>query len=252
MKTMMIRTAGGPGLVSPIDFHERQPRRLSRASWIAIGIVAMAHVGVGIALYYQRFEMPQPIPHSEPPTDGIFMDLAPPPPLEPVEAKPEPVAPNTVIHRPERAPPSSVETLSAATNDTAEVATGPSISISHTAPESVDIAPPARETVVQPPAVRVIRNPSWISQPNADQMMRAYPDSALRRGLAGTATLNCLVDANGRVSGCEVTGETPAGNGFGRAAQQLSRHFRINPRTVDGAAEGSRVAINLRFVPPAD
>ena len=46
--------------------------------------------------------------------------------------------------------------------------------------------------------------------------------------------------------------ETPGGYGFGRAAQGLSRYFRVNPRTVNGAAEGSRVNINLRFAPPED
>lgn len=249
---MMIRTAGGPGLVSPIDFHERKPPRLSRSAWTAIAIVAAAHVGVGVALYYQRFEM-KLLETTEPPTlTGPIITMRPLPKPEPVVAKPEPVAPNTNVHRPDRAPPTSVETLPAATNDDASTATGPSISITRTAPESVDTAPPARETVTEPPVVRTIRNPSWVSQPNADQMMRAYPDRALQRGLAGSASLNCMVEANGRVSGCSVVGETPAGNGFGGAAQQLSRHFRINPRTVDGTAEGSRVVINLRFVPPAD
>ena len=49
-----------------------------------------------------------------------------------------------------------------------------------------------------------------------------------------------------------VSRETPGGYGFGRAAQGLSRHFRVNPRTVNGAAEGSRVNINLRFNLPTD
>ncbi len=100
--------------------------------------------------------------------------------------------------------------------------------------------------------MRVIRNPSWIRQPTADQMTRAYPNRAITAGVAGSVSLNCMVESNGSVSGCSVASETPAGQGFGRAAQNLSRHFRINPRTVDGNAEGSRVAINLRFVPPAD
>ncbi|RZJ37969.1 MAG: TonB family protein [Brevundimonas sp.] len=104
----------------------------------------------------------------------------------------------------------------------------------------------------EPPRASLIRNPSWERQPTAEQMMRAYPGRALERGVAGSVALNCLVAADGVVSGCAVTGETPTGNGFGPAAQRLSRFFRVNPRTVDGAAEGSRVVINLRFVPPAE
>jgi protein TonB len=249
---MMIRTAGGPGLVSPIDFHERKTPRLSRSAWTAIALVAAAHIGVGVALYYQRFEL-KTLQIGEPPTlTGPIITLEPMPKPEPVEAKPEPAAPNTAIHHPETAPPVGVETLPATPSDDASTATGPVISVTRPVPDPVDTAPPARETVPESPPARVIRNPSWVSQPTGEQLMRAYPDRALERGLAGSAALNCMVEANGSVSGCSITGETPAGQGFGRAAQQLSRYFRINPRTVDGAAEGSRVAINLRFVPPAD
>lgn len=53
---MMIRTAGGPGSVSPLDFNERK-QPLPRTTWIAIGLVAAAHVAVGLVLYYQRFEL---------------------------------------------------------------------------------------------------------------------------------------------------------------------------------------------------
>lgn len=247
---MMIRTAGGPGLVSPIDFHERRTPRLSRSAWTAIAIVAVAHVGVGAALYYQRFEL-KPMVTEETPITGTFVTLEPRPVIEPEKVERKPVAPNMPIHE-TPLPATPTEVLSTPINRDATPTNSTTVTLGHLVPESVDDAPPAMETVVQPPAVRTIRNPSWISQPNADQMMRAYPDRALQRGLAGSASLNCMVEANGRVSGCTINGETPAGNGFGGAAQQLSRHFRINPRTVDGAAEGSRVVINLRFVPPAD
>jgi protein TonB len=83
-------------------------------------------------------------------------------------------------------------------------------------------------------------------------MTRAYPDRAIAADVAGSASLNCLVLPSGAVTDCNVLRETPGGYGFGRAAQGLSRHFRVNPRTVNGAAEGSRVNINLRFTPPAD
>ncbi len=247
---MMIRTAGGPGLVSPIDFHERKTPRLSRSAWTAIGIVAAAHIGVGIALYYQRFEL-KLMQTEQAPTDGVFLELEPLPKVQPEEVEHKPAAPNMPIHE-TPAPTTPTDVLSTPINPDATPTNSTTVTLGHTVTEPVNESPPAETTVVQPPAVRVIRNPSWVSQPNADQMMRAYPDRALQRGLAGSASLNCMVEANGRVSGCTVTGETPAGNGFGGAAQQLSRYFRINPRTVDGAAEGSRVAINLRFVPPAE
>lgn len=244
---MMIRTAGGPGLVSPIDFHERRtPPRLSRSAWFAIGIVAAAHVGVGTALYYQRFELRAPIASpTEPPPFLVTIDRPVQPPKPTIE--PKPAAANPPLNRPTTIIPSQVEPLHTEVFD-AKPAAGTTLTFDTEVKTPVENAAPAAEPA--PPPARVIRNPSWVRQPSADQMTRAYPRAALEDGRAGSAMLNCLVQANGSVAGCDVVSETPAGEGFGRAAQQLSRNFRINPRTVDGAAEGSRVMINLRFVPP--
>lgn len=248
---MMIRTAGGPGMVSPIDFHERKGRRLSRSTWTAIGLVAAAHVGVGVALYYQRFEMPQPITQAEERITGTILDLTPPPPIKPEVAEREPVAPNPPLHQTDTVPVNT-EVLHASVSDEAKPTGSTTLTFDTPVRESVDDAKPAHQPQPEQPPASLIRNPSWDRQPTAEQMMRAYPGRALDRGVAGSVALNCLVESSGVVSGCAVTGETPAGNGFGQAAQRLSRFFRVNPRTVDGAAEGSRVVINLRFVPPAD
>jgi len=65
--------------VSPIDFHERRGPGLSRNAWIAIGVVAAAHLGVGAALYYQRFELKAPPPASPAPANPFRITLEPPP-----------------------------------------------------------------------------------------------------------------------------------------------------------------------------
>lgn len=245
---MMMKTAGGPGLVSPFDFNERRNKRSARTTWIAIGLVAAAHAAVGVVLYHQRYELAAPAERPEGPPP-IVLTFDPPPP-KPVVEEPQPTAANPPIHRPVQAPPPSVDTAPVAINDNAPPTTGPVISLTQPVDNPVDNAPPA--VTPNPPPARVITNPSWERQPNAEQMMRAYPSRALDAGRAGSAVLNCLVQANGNVASCDVVSETPSGQGFGRAARDLSRYFRINPRTVDGAAEGSRVTINLRFVPPAD
>lgn len=241
---MMIKTAGGPGMVGPIDFHERRTPRFSRTTWIATGIVVAAHVGLGAAMYYQRFEMPFIAAPAQP--DPIEVTFEPPPRPLP-QPEPLPAPPNTQFNE-TAAPPDYVETISVIQGETtADEST--TITLTTKAPEPVVDAPVA-EPVRQPPAV--IRNPSWARQPSADQMMRAYPQRAIALGMAGSATLNCLVLPSGAVTDCNVTRETPDGLGFGRAAQSLSRHFRVNPRTVNGAAEGSRVSVNLRFTLPED
>lgn len=242
---MMIKTAGGPGLVSPIDFHERRTPRFSKATWVAVGIVVAAHAGLGVAMYYQRFEMPQIADPALPDPIDVTFERLPKPVLQP---RPVPVPPNTRINE-TTAPLDNIETIEIIQAETtAEEST--TVTLTSVAPEPVDNAPPIIEPVRQPPAV--IRNPSWSRQPSADQMMRAYPDRAANSGVAGSASLNCLVLPTGAVTDCNVSRETPGGYGFGRAAQGLSRYFRVNPRTVNGAAEGSRVNINLRFNLPED
>lgn len=243
---MMIKTAGGPGLVSPIDFHERKTPRFSKATWVAVGIVVTAHVGLGAAMYYQRFEMPVLEAPPQPNPFDITMVRPEPKPLpEPTPVEPAP--PNTRVNEP-TTPARDTETVFVTQGETVSDST--TITTATVSPDPVEDARPVETVRPQPPTV--ITNPSWSRQPSADQMMRAYPDRALNSGVAGAATLNCLVLPTGAVTDCNVSRETPGGYGFGRAAQGLSRHFRVNPRTVNGAAEGSRVNINLRFNLPAD
>ncbi|MGZ9113198.1 MAG: energy transducer TonB [Brevundimonas sp.] len=238
----MMMTAGGPGLVHPLDFNDRKRPRFSRATWIATGIVVAAHVGLGVALYYQRFEMPVAAAPPEGPIINVLTYRSPPP--KPIEAE-TPPAPNPNVND-TPIPRTPVETLPTESTDKS---VGETTVITTDKPvEVVEPNSATTEPVVIP--ARVIRNPSWSRQPSADQMMDAYPKRALQAGIEGSASLNCLVLPTGAVTDCNVTRES--GDGFGRAAQSLSRRFQINPRTVDGAAEGSRVSINLRFTLPED
>lgn len=243
---MMIRAAGGPGAVSPLDFNERK-QPLPRTTWIAIGVVAAVHVAVGVALYYQRFELalqPQP---PEKIIDISFETLPKPPEPKPLPTPPRPAAPNAIHDTP--TPTQPTETLSAETTKGPPVE-GTTITVTRPVADPVDTAAPA---TAQPEPPAVITNPSWIRQPTANQMMLAYPGRAITAEVSGSVSLNCAVRADGSVGDCAVTRETPGNYGFGRAAQGLSRYFRINPRTVNGAAvDGARVAINLRFNLPQD
>jgi protein TonB len=241
---MMIRTAGGPGLVSPFDYNERRTPRFTRTTWIALAVVAAGHVGLGVALYYQRFELAPPVQDEGPITLVDLVPLPRPKPLEPKPAPEQPAPPNTRTNI-LPAQPTTTDVLPIEQGET--VNDGTTITLADKAPEAVEDAAPA---VARPQPPAVITNPRWDRQPSAEQLMRAYPDRALERGVGGLATVNCLVQPTGRVTDCRLTNETPGGYGFARAAQGLTRHFQISPRTVDGAAVGSRVNIAIRFNPP--
>lgn len=243
---MMIRTAGGPHGVSPLDFSERRRQGLSQTSWMVIGVVALAHIGVGVAIYNQRFEIPLAPVTETPPTYVTLVNLPKPKPIEPAKREPTPAAPNPVVNK-TPLPARWTDTINVPRTDVP-----PNDSITLTFDRPIETPVPDQPPAAQPEPPAVITRANWVRQPTAEQMDRAFPDRALQRSVSGSASLNCLVEANGRVTDCRVTSETPGGYDFGRAAQSVSRYLQISPRTVNGSAEGSRVAMNIRFNAPED
>jgi len=243
---MMMRIAGGHGVVSPLDFQQRK-KPLPRWVWAMITASALVHVGAGVWLYQQRFELADaPASLEDLPTTIVELTPRVKPP-EPKTASPAPTPP---IHRPSQIMPSDVAPL--------EVPVAPVVS--HDAGPVINLTEPATEpaagttiTPEPPKPVPVITQPDWVRKPTADQLMRAYPSAAEARGIGGMAELSCLVRVDGSLTGCSVTSETPGNQGFGRAAVSLSRYFRLSPRTVDGqAVDGARVTMAIRFDLPKD
>lgn len=88
----------------------------------------------------------------------------------------------------------------------------------------------------------------WVRTPTGRQFAREYPSEAMSRGLSGFSLQCCNVRENGRLD-CESVFETPAGMGFGAAAQSISRGFEMS--STDAAAwraAGARIPVPTIFL----
>jgi TonB family protein len=86
--------------------------------------------------------------------------------------------------------------------------------------------------------------------PTAAEFATAYPHGAAAVGLGGEAWLHCKVGDGGRLQDCDVSRERPQGAGFGRAALNLSRFYRLDPASP--AAKAGVIDAPVRFAIAAD
>jgi protein TonB len=213
-------------------------RRLSRATTIAIGASIAVHIGIGLYLLTWTFQQAQIATPPDRPMIGTVITWPKPRPDRPITPPPTPV------HRSISTTP-PIDTL-----PVRDLPKTPIISKIDATTTVLGGSGQATEVPVvqQLPHVTKIINPTWIAKPDAEQMQANYPDRAIRMGLGGKVSMNCVVAANGSVGQCVVNTETPANMGFGDAARRLAKYFRMSPRTVDGQpTDGAIVSIPLSF-----
>lgn len=99
----------------------------------------------------------------------------------------------------------------------------------------------------QPAAPAQITGATWLKRPGAREFDRYYPARAVEREKDGRVVLNCAVNADGTIN-CMVASETPAEWGFGPAAIQISKFFKMAPQTVNGEpTSGGMVTVPITF-----
>jgi len=105
------------------------------------------------------------------------------------------------------------------------------------APEMLDAAAP------------LIGKPRWVALPTPQQMNEGLPSADAGSGVSSArVVLSCAVVEGGKVGGCAVSEETPAGKGYGAAALGVSRYFALSNWTLEGLPTvGGQVRIPIRY-----
>jgi periplasmic protein TonB len=236
----MVISHGPSGSALLRALEGRHPPHLSTGAVIAVGVSLALHAGL-VAYLYNSKVRPMAIPEE---IEGPPIVMAPmydwptpePVPQDKPAVRVREAAPSTA--------PLTIPPLPATPSDPALPTQGQLATI---------VGPPFVPQIPEPieqlsAAAKVIGDPTWISKPSASQLGKVYPRRAAAMGIAGSATLRCVVNAVGTVRDCAVVSETPGDFGFGAAAIKLSLYFRMQPKTEDGmAVDGGQVTIPLRF-----
>ena len=87
----------------------------------------------------------------------------------------------------------------------------------------------------------------WAQTPSGADMLRVFPRPALMRSVSGQAEMRCRVLSGGAIGHCDVLAESPAGWGFGSAAQRLAPKYRLSMRGGSHPEPGSWIEVSTPF-----
>jgi len=186
------------------------PRRLPKSFYLAAGIAALAHIGLGWYLIHQTFLAP--------PAERFVAG----PSITIETYKPQPDVKHDTP-KPTKAPPPIHDAKPDNTvKDPLSVPPQPNGAQSSAPPKELpkEVAPPAPPTTdtSEKPSVITAR---WAQFPDAEALASYYPPNAAENEVEGSATVQCtVVDTSGRVS-CVAVAESPPHYGFGAATVRM-------------------------------
>ncbi len=229
---------------------------MSPSKMWAIAIVALIHVLLGFAFVtgfanefikkttqdLDVFEVEEPPPPEE----------EPPPPEEVEPAAPEVVTPPAIVQT-RQPPPPPMRT----TTEQAPIQFNPDPPRAEPAPATPPAAPPR---VQCPGGVTVPAGtacPAPPAAPPTPARLRSgtisnddYPASAQRAQAQGTTRMSLQVGADGRVTGCSVTGSSGNSSLDSTACSLAQRRYRFTPATRDGQPVASTYSQSVRWQLP--
>ncbi|QUL37455.1 energy transducer TonB [Erythrobacter sp. JK5] len=168
----------------------------------------------------------------------------PPPPEEPDEPPPE--QPQDTAPPPPVAPPPPISIAPTPPRIQTQPTIPPPAPPALRIPPPAPIAPPAPPP---PPAPSRARDATPDGQSRwARRIQENYPSRALREEIEGTVGVNVTIDANGRVSGCSVTGSSGSSILDDAACRGMERYARFNPALDrDGNPTSGRYSTRITY-----
>ena len=92
----------------------------------------------------------------------------------------------------------------------------------------------------------------WIATPSKDEVVAAFPASALGKSTHALVTMKCLIAITGYLKSCDVSSASPAGLGFEAAALSLSDKFKVDINWIINVNPEVWVDIPVQFATADD
>lgn len=105
----------------------------------------------------------------------------------------------------------------------------------------------AREVVVSQGYAPFDKEGDWSRRPTASDLQTVFPTEAFKKGVSGTAVIECTATVQGALTDCVALEESPAAMGFGSAAIALTPQFTMRPAILMGRPTPSIIRIPIAF-----
>ena len=99
--------------------------------------------------------------------------------------------------------------------------------------------------------VKVFSTAPWIAAPGAAAMAAAFPKAAIGKIASAHVIMRCAISGSGALESCDTVSELPAGHGFVRAANSLTRDFRLPAAKKGDSYSDLRVDVPFDFRDPS-